>query len=59
MVNPTNARVQALLGAGLTYDVTKQFSVRTEWERFNNVGDGSTTGQTAIDVISLSGQFRF
>lgn len=59
LVNPNNSRVQALVGAGLTYDVTKQFSVRTEWERFNNVGDGSTTGQTAIDVISLSGQFRF
>jgi OOP family OmpA-OmpF porin len=59
LVNPNNARLQALVGAGLTYDVTKQFSVRTEWERFNNVGDGSTTGQTAIDVFSLSGQFRF
>ena len=59
LVNPKNSRTQALVGAGLTYDITKQFSVRTEWERFGNVGDGSTTGQTAIDVFSLSGQFRF
>jgi hypothetical protein len=29
LVNPNNARLQALAGAGLAYDVTKQFSVRT------------------------------
>jgi len=59
LVSPKNSRTDVLVGAGLTFDVTKQFSVRTEWERFSNVGDGATTGQTAIDVFTLSGQFRF
>ena len=52
-------RVQPLLGVGLKYDFTKTFSMRGEFERFNNVGDGSITGQTPINVFSLSGQFRF
>lgn len=58
-VNPSNSRLQPALGLGLKYDFTKQFGLRAEWEHFNNVGDGSTTGQTAIEVFSLSGQLRF
>jgi OOP family OmpA-OmpF porin len=52
-------RVQPLLGVGLKYDFTKAFAVRAEFERFNNVGDGSNTGQTPINVWFLSGQYRF
>jgi hypothetical protein len=51
--------MQPLLGLGLKFDFTKAFGVRGEWERFNNVGDGSTTGQTPMNVWTLSGQFRF
>jgi len=53
------SRVQPLLGVGLKYDFTKAFTVRGEFEHFNNVGDGSNTGQTAINVWSLSGQYHF
>jgi OOP family OmpA-OmpF porin len=52
-------RVQPLLGLGVKFDFNKQFGVRGEIERFNNVGDGSTTGQTPINVFSVSGQYRF
>ena len=52
-------RVQPLLGVGLKYDFTKAFAVRGEFEHFNNVGDGSNTGQTTIHMWSLSGQYRF
>lgn len=52
-------RVQPLLGVGLKYDFTKAFAVRGEFERFNNVGDGSVTGQSNINVWSLSGQYHF
>jgi OOP family OmpA-OmpF porin len=58
-VSLSATRVQPLLGVGLKYDFTKAFAVRGEFERFNNVGDGSNTGQTPINVWSLSGQYRF
>lgn len=58
-VSLSASRVQPLLGVGLKYDFTKEFAVRGEFERFNNVGDGSNTGQTPINVWSLSGQYRF
>jgi hypothetical protein len=35
------------------------FGLRAEFERFNNVGDGSDTGQSPIHVWSLSAQVRF
>ena len=57
--NLSATRVQPLLGVGLRYDFTKAFGVRGEFERFNNVGDGSNTGQTPINVWSLSAQYRF
>ena len=56
---PSATRVQPLLGLGVKFDFNKQFSMRGEFERFNNVGDGDKTGQTPINVWSLSAQFRF
>ena len=57
--SPSATRVQPLLGLGVKFDFNKQFSMRGEFERFNNVGDGDKTGQTPINVWSLSAQFRF
>jgi OOP family OmpA-OmpF porin len=57
--NPSATRVQPLLGVGARFDVTKAIGIRAEFERFNNVGDGSTTGQSGMNVYSLSGQYRF
>jgi OOP family OmpA-OmpF porin len=52
-------RTQLLLGVGFKYDFAKSFGVRAELERFNNVGDGANTGQSAINVWSLSALYRF
>ena len=46
-------------GVGAQYDFTKSAGVRVEWERFKDVGDDSTTGQSDIDLLSLSLIFRF
>jgi OOP family OmpA-OmpF porin len=59
VVNPSNDRTNLMLGVGLRFDLTKRVALRAEWEHYNNVGDGSTTGQSAIDVWSLNAQFRF
>ncbi len=58
-LNTTETRVQPVFGAGVKFDFTKQFGMRAEYERFNNVGDGSTTGQSAINVWSASALYRF
>ncbi len=59
LYSPSATRVQPLLGVGVKFDFMKSFGVRGEFERFNNVGDGSTTGQSAVNVWSVSAQYRF
>ena len=59
LYSPSVTRVQPLLGVGLKYEFNKTFGVRAEFERFNNVGDGSDTGQSPIHFWSLGAQVRF
>jgi len=54
----SSSRAQPLLGLGLNYDFAK-FGVRAEFERFNNVGDGTITGQSNIYLWSLGAQYHF
>ena len=49
----------ANFGVGVKYDFAKNFSVRAEWERLNNVGDNATTGDTKIDFLSAGIAFKF
>ena len=46
-------------GAGLEYMFTDSVGVRGEFERYQNVGNDGTTGQTNINVWTVSGLFRF
>ena len=46
-------------GLGGQYDFTKQFGVRVEWLRYQDVGDENTTGQSDVDVIGASVLFKF
>jgi len=46
-------------GLGVKYDFTKTFGMRAEWERFQDVGDNSTTGQSDIDLFSVGVVFKF
>lgn len=45
-------------GLGASFDITRQFSVRGEWQRYNDVGGGDI-GESDIDVISAGVLFRF
>ena len=56
---PSNDRINLMLGVGMRFDLTKQFGVRAEYDYYNNVGDGTTTGQTGVAVWSLNGFYRF
>jgi OOP family OmpA-OmpF porin len=45
-------------GFGLRYDFTKNFGIRGEWQRYQDVG-GSQIGEADIDVISIGVIYRF
>jgi OOP family OmpA-OmpF porin len=48
-----------LYGLGLGYDLTRQLTMRAEWEHFNNVGDAQRTGRSDIDMWSVGVLYRF
>jgi len=58
-VSDRDTGVSVTFGLGLTYDFSKQFGGRLEWQRFFKVGNDVTTGTTDIDFLSLNGVFRF
>lgn len=46
-------------GIGAQYDFSKSAGVRVEWETFQDVGDQDSTGQSDVELLSLSLVFRF
>ena len=46
-------------GFGMHYNFTNNFALRLEWQRYNDIGDVSTTGQTHIEVISAGLVLKF
>jgi hypothetical protein len=51
--------INGAYGLGIEYMFNEAFGVRAEWERFANIGDNASTGQTNIDLYSVSALFRF
>jgi opacity protein-like surface antigen len=47
-----------LLGAGVSYDVSRNISLRGEWDRFFRVGD-SSTGRGDIDQFTVGVAYKF
>jgi OmpA-OmpF porin, OOP family len=45
-------------GIGAQFDVSKQFAIRAEWQRYQDVGGGDI-GESDVDVISVGALFRF
>ena len=41
------------LGVGVEYNITQSIAIRGEFERYFNVGDDSTTGESDVDVWSV------
>jgi OOP family OmpA-OmpF porin len=46
-------------GIGAQYDVNRQLGLRLEWQRYTNMGDNATIGESDIDVMSVGLVFRF
>ncbi len=47
------------LGAGFQYPFTKRLAARAEWQRYNDVGNDNTTGQSDVDVFSIGLVIKF
>ena len=48
-----------LFGAGLNFDLTRNISIRGEWERFADVGTDRTGGEGDVDLVSIGAVYRF
>lgn len=57
--SPSENGTDVSYGVGAQYDFHRQVGARLEWERFADVGDSATTGQSDLDLLSLSVVFKF
>lgn len=48
-----------LYGIGLQYDFTDRINGRFEWERFASVGEPAVTGESDLDLLSVSVAYKF
>ena len=48
-----------MFGIGGSFNITNNFGLRVEYEKFLDVGDEDTTGQSDVNLISASLVFRF
>ena len=51
--------ISPMYGFGVKIDASNAFALRGEFERFLDVGDEYYTGQSDVDVVSLSAIFKF
>jgi OOP family OmpA-OmpF porin len=47
------------LGLGFQYNVTKRLAARAEWQRYSDVGNDNTTGNSDVDVLSIGLVIKF
>jgi OOP family OmpA-OmpF porin len=55
----TSSGTDLTYGLGLKFDMSKTTGVRVEWERFKDVGDDNSTGQSDVDLLSVGLVFKF
>lgn len=56
-VNDTGWDVKA--GIGLQYDVNQRMGLRGEFERFNGVGSGSSSGDSKVNQLTVGAVLKF
>jgi opacity protein-like surface antigen len=60
MIPPANANQGGwTYGVGMRFDVTKNFGVRVEWQRYNNVGASTVGVRTDVETTMLGAVLRF
>ncbi len=58
-ISQSDTGTSPLYGLGVKYRFTPQTALRGEWERYSNLGDGSTTGKSSVDAWTMSVQYNF
>ena len=48
-----------MFGAGVSFGVTDQFALRAEIEKFNNIGNDTTIGESSVMILSFGGVIYF
>lgn len=51
--------IKPLFGVGASYSINNQLIVRTEYERYKNLGDKDTTGEGDVDLFSAGIAYKF
>lgn len=46
-------------GVGLKYDFTRNIAARAEFQRYNNLGETNTTGQSDVNMWTVGLMFKF
>lgn len=46
-------------GLGANYNLSKQWGLRAEWERFSKLGDSGSIGESNVDLLSVGVVFKF
>jgi OOP family OmpA-OmpF porin len=46
-------------GVGLKYDFTRNIAARLEFQRYNNLGETNTTGQSDVNMWTVGVMFKF
>jgi OmpA-OmpF porin, OOP family len=59
IANQSDSGLSGLYGAGFEYMFNDSFGMRAEYEIYENVGNGDTTGETHIHMFSVNGLLRF
>jgi OOP family OmpA-OmpF porin len=59
LASPSDSGVSGMYGAGFEYMFGNSFGIRAEYEIYENIGDDTTTGESHIHMISVSGLLRF
>lgn len=55
----TVRRTSPLIGVGLNYRVTPEFSFTLDWERVSKVGSADTTGEMRVKFLSVGVKYDF
>ena len=46
-------------GVGINFNASEKFAIRAEFEKFNNVGDEDTTGESSVTVLTVGAIMYF
>lgn len=57
--NTSHSNTGATFGLGLGYDLNRNVSTSLEWNRYDHVGEASSTGRTNFDLYSVGIKYRF